>query len=334
MRRSLLLIIIALPILLFGILVISLPGAQYQSNIPRNSDAIGLENAVGLSVQMQKINTKSSQALLLLTPDAAGAVGQSLPNGAFFVTRVLLNLDVAEGTSLIDIPPGTIAGGEQASIFLSGSEANYPFDRYSTNFFAAVNTPSLQGEDKPPFVLSDPTTQIPGFSIESRQVGFLQGELNSDIVASDRYAGYGYLTWKMTRSPATIFSAMIIISLMIIGALVSLLITITILRRLRPPSLGVLVWLASFLFALFQIRGQLPGSPSAGINLDRFVFFPVILLMVCLVAVNVVLWAARDDWDMVNPLAATQGRISRIGTESSKGTPEDQSFSSKSSEVP
>jgi len=96
---------------------------------------------------------------------------------------------------------------------------------------------------------------------------------------------------------------------MIMGAVVSILITWAILRGRRPPSINAMVWLAAFLFALFQVRHQLPGDPVSGIGFDRVVFFPVVLILVLLIVVNLVSWSTRDDWDMENPVYAVRGRI-------------------------
>jgi hypothetical protein len=88
----------------------------------------------------------------------------------------------------------------------------------------------------------------------------------------------------------------------------SVLLTHAILRRRRPPSLNSLVWLAAFLFALFQVRSQLPGSPPSGVRFDMLIFFPTVLLLTTLILINVNLWINREDWDMENTNYAVAGR--------------------------
>jgi hypothetical protein len=95
---------------------------------------------------------------------------------------------------------------------------------------------------------------------------------------------------------------------MLVGAIASLLMTISIVRRNRPPSINSLTWLAAFLFAIFQVRAQLPGNPPSGVKFDMLVFFPVILILICLIMVNVSLWNKREDWDMENPITAIRGK--------------------------
>jgi hypothetical protein len=60
----------------------------------------------------------------------------------------------------------------------------------------------------------------------------------------------------------------------------------------------------------------LPGDPPSGVRFDMFIFFPVILLLICLIMINVSLWNKREDWDMENHIIAIQGRRSDAGIDS------------------
>jgi hypothetical protein len=85
-------------------------------------------------------------------------------------------------------------------------------------------------------------------------------------------------------------------------------ITLSIIRGKRPPSMNALSWNAALLFAMFSVRTQLPGSPPNGILFDLWIFYPVILLLVMLIGITVVSWIMRDDWDVSNPVSAILGR--------------------------
>ena len=63
-----------------------------------------------------------------------------------------------------------------------------------------------------------------------------------------------------------------------------------------------------FLFAIFQVRSQMPGNPPSGVKFDMLIFFPVILLLICLIMVNVSQWNKREDWDMENSITAIRGK--------------------------
>ena len=66
--------------------------------------------------------------------------------------------------------------------------------------------------------------------------------------------------------------------------------------------------MAAFLFAMFSLRTQLPGNPPNGIQFDLWVFYPVVLVLVLLIAVTVTSWILREDWDMANPVVAIRGK--------------------------
>ena len=95
---------------------------------------------------------------------------------------------------------------------------------------------------------------------------------------------------------------------MLVGAVASLLMTFSIVRGNRPPSINSLTWLAAFLFAIFQVRSQMPGNPPSGVKFDMLIFFTVILLLICLIMVNVSQWNKREDWDMENSITAIRGK--------------------------
>jgi Domain of unknown function (DUF4436) len=280
--------------------------------VVEGTTATPAKDSIGLQIRAQSMATESGLLTLLLVPSASGAYGTSLPNGAYFTTPVLLNLDVSEGESLVSIPASSVIGGIPAAVSLTGSGANYPFDSYNTELFVSANSPGDGGGDeKSTFFLADTASPVQGYSITARSVSFMTGRTDADSLRADREAGFGYVQWNVGRSSATKFIALLMSALMVVGALTSLLITWSIVRGSRPPSINALVWLAAFLFALFQVRSQFPGDPGSGINLDRFVFFPVVLLLVLLMAVNLIAWSTREDWDMENPVFAIRGRIQR-----------------------
>ena len=52
----------------------------------------------------------------------------------------------------------------------------------------------------------------------------------------------------------------------------------------------------------------MPGNPPSGVKFDMLIFFPVILLLICLIMVNVSQWNKREDWDMENSVTAIRGK--------------------------
>ena len=266
-------------------------------------------DSVGLRVETQSIDPQAGTMSLVLVPRASGAFGENLPNGAFYTSPVLYSLDVASGDSRVEVPGSSVAGGIPGMIVLDGNEVNYPFDSYSAALFTSAASAATGTSGKAPeFVLEDGVGLIPGFDLQAKLTSFLNGQDDQKSLSSDRQAGFGYVTWGIQRSFATKFIAILIACLMLMGAIVSILITWAIVRGRRPPSINAMVWLAAFLFALFQVRHQLPGDPASGVAFDRIIFFPVVLVLVLLIVVNLLAWSTRDDWDMENPIRAIQGR--------------------------
>jgi len=286
----------------------SVSSGSYATMVPMVTPA----NSVGLEVRPIGVDPSSGVMRLLLVPTATGDFGQSLAHGAFFTAPLIFNADVSSGQSTVTVPASSVVGGLPAEILLDGTEVNYTFDSYTTALFASVSSNATTAEGSTPeFVLSDGGSLVPGYDLQSSAVSFLTDGSDEAALAKDRQAGFGYMAWNVGRSSATKFIAILIAVLMIMGALVSILITWAIVRGRRPSSINALVWLAAFLFAMFQVRQTLPGNPAPGITFDRLVFFPVVLTLVLLIVVNLIAWSTRNDWDMENPIFAIRGQRHR-----------------------
>jgi hypothetical protein len=105
---------------------------------------------------------------------------------------------------------------------------------------------------------------------------------------------------NIMRNFKNTFLALLLALIIIIGAFSAVLMSLSIFNQHRPPSLSALGWLATFLFALVEMRANLPGEPPLGINLDLVITFPIVLIVMALIVLNAFLWMRRDDWDMEN----------------------------------
>jgi len=295
-------------------LLISISNFEYVVSDSLSKDYIDEQvDAVGVEIRMQEVDVDSGVLRFLVKPEAFGIYGDNLENGAFLKYPLLFNFDVLSGESLHDPSAGNIFGGQSVGVQLIGSQDTYPFDKYRANFFASAQLKSSSEAtlQTPQLLASDSAKAISGFTITAEQVGFIDGERTELSIQNDRDAGVAFIVWEIERSESTKFIALLLSSLMILGGVMGLFITFSIINQKRPPSVTILVWLAAFLFALFQVRSQFPGSPPVGIALDKFVFFPTVLTLVVLIVVNVLLWVWRDDWDLENPLTAIRGKISK-----------------------
>ena len=265
------------------------------------------KDEVGLNLSTNEIDVQNGVFGLTATPQLSGSRGVPLKNGSFFLQQIFFSFDVFSGPTLVDPGAGELVGGKPVSVRLEGNSENYPFDNYHAKFVA---TALMRGTDQEPVGLNirDNASAISGYKINARYLAFDDESQSTTKIKEDRTQGLGLVEWQISRSNSAIFSVFLLALLMIVGALASVLMTISIAKGKRPPSVAALIWLAAFLFALFQVRDQMPGRPPIGIRFDIFIFFPTILLLILLIMVNVLMWDRRDDWDMENPIHAIRGK--------------------------
>jgi hypothetical protein len=289
-------------------------GAGYTNDEFLNPRAMNEGSEVALRIDVNNVDVSRGVLSFTATPQLSGEFGQSTGNGSFLQQPVMYSFDVFEGPTKVSPGSGNLVGGQNLGIRIAGNPSNYPFDAYAGKFFATGGI-SGYNQSAQPFYMWDISTPLPGFSVNSRYLSFFTEKVIKSEIATDISQGTGLIEWQIKRSFSTIFAAFLFGGLMLVGAIASLLMSISVLRGNRPPSINSLTWLAAFLFALFQVRGQLPGDPPSGVRFDMFIFFPVILLLICLIMINVSLWNKREDWDMENHIIAIHGRRSDTGIE-------------------
>lgn len=266
---------------------------------------------VALDLVVNELDVSRGVQYVTATPQLSGVQGESTANGAFPMQGQVFSFDVFSGPTILDIPAGSFIGAQSLGLRLNGSPTNYPFDKYESKIYATASSDYTEdGTTK--LVLRDITELVPGFSGKSRYLAFIDESTDKVKIQGDIKQGMGLVQWEFERSNSTVVATFLLGALMIIGAAVSSLMTLNVLRGKRPPTINALVWFAAFLFALFQVRNQLPGNPPNGIRFDLFVFYPVVLLLIILIAINVQLWNNRDDWDLENPNIALDGKIRKV----------------------
>lgn len=266
---------------------------------------------VALDLVADDLDVDRGVLFLTATPQLSGNQGISTSNGSFLKQSISFSFDVFSGPTLLDVATGQFLGAQSLGLRLNGSPTNYPFDQYQSKFYATASSDFTE-DGTTELVLRDKTEAIPGFSGLSKYLAFEDETENQEKIKSDISQGMGLIQWEFKRATSTVVAAFLLGALMLIGAAVSSLMTISVLKGTRPPSINSLVWFAAFLFALFQVRNQLPGDPPNGIKFDLFIFYPVILLLIILIAINVELWNNRDDWDLENPNVAIGGKMKKV----------------------
>ena len=190
-----------------------------------------------------------------------------------------------------------LIGGRAVTIPLkSRAQINdYPFDKYSGDWQARI---SPSGEYSP--FLSTITVgerDIYGWQIEIDSLKFTEDQNFQKVVNQNGSVGF---SWNVSRSGIFKISVALLVLTMIIGAFAAIVLSTSILRERRPPTLTALSWLATSLFALVEIRSRFPGRPPMGIKLDTIFTYPIIAILLFLIVLHTYLWVKRDDWNMKN----------------------------------
>lgn len=240
------------------------------------------------------VNSKQAQLRVRLFPD--GDLGMSLENGGVLFSKSLLSFE-GTGENNFTYNADEWAQAQTASVPIQGlaSLNNYPFDNYHGSWSLLLQ--NLESGETVPLWLTAAPTQVAGYSIQLSKIP--QPEDMGKIVSANT-VGFAEMNFKIARSISDIFQVLLLLFVLLVGAVSSAFTTWAVIRRHRPPSLGMLAWLATFLFSLIQVRNQFPGSPPLGLSLDRFFTFPAIALILVFILFNAWAWLRREDWDMGN----------------------------------
>ncbi len=272
--------------------------AEDTKGIPENLIAEdGCPNTVTAFVAFEDIDISKRTVRLWLRLYPQGEQGIALFNGGYFNNTLEVGFS-AIGDGNWDVPSREWVGGKSIELPLTSvtSESGYPFDSYKGTF-NIIMSEAVSG-DVVPVSMAFSNKRLSGYDIKPSILApeMTVGNENVSIYES----GIAGFSFTIQRSSAHQMQLAILIFIMAMGAISSLITTLAVVRRRRPPSLSVLAWLATYLFALIQVRGEFPGAPSLGVSVDRYLTFPSIALLMGLIVVNVVSWLRRNDWDSEN----------------------------------
>jgi hypothetical protein len=252
-------------------------------------------------ISVSKINVDENIATVTITPRFQGNFGEPTRNGSLTFNDVELLVDSFQGTGKFSAEMGQIIGRQEYKILLKGNSWRYPFDSYT----AGIGFLDSKFENSALY-LKEVKEYLPGFLANSKMNPNYLAQLypanstNQEKVISDLNKGVAQVEWNVSRLPSDIYAAILLAILMIISAGASISVTRAVWSGKRPPSINALAWLAAFLFAMFQIRASLPGTPPSGTLFDLIIFYPILIALLAEMAIVVYLWIKRDDWDLKN----------------------------------
>ena len=226
-----------------------------------------------------------------------GEQGIPLLNGGYFYNSLSVGHS-SVGSGNWEVPSREWVGGKAIELVLetTTAQSSYPLDSFSGRFNIVVR--NAVTAEAVPVTLAISQKRISGFDITPTVLGkeFSIGNENFTIFR-DGIAG---MDFEVSRSSGQLTQLLLLLMIIVMGEAASVVTTIAVMKRRRPPSLSALAWLATYLFALIQVRAEFPGEPPIGLAIDRFLTFPAIAVVMGLIVVNAFMWFRREDWDSEN----------------------------------
>lgn len=291
--------------IIFGFTVFILTPIIFSLLIKPTSDyllsGIAVKSDYRYEISISKINVYENFAIVTVTPRFQGNFGEPTENGSLTFKDVELAVDSFQGSGKLSAETGQIIGRQEYKILLKGNSWRYPFDSYD----AGIGFLDSKFENSA-LNLKEVKEYLPGFRANSKTLPYYLDQLypenstKQEKIISDFNKGVADVVWEVNRLPGDIYAAILLAILMIISAGASISVTRAVWSGRRPPSINALAWLAAFLFAMFQIRASLPGSPPSGTLFDLVIFYPILIVLLAEMAIVVYLWIKRDDWDLKN----------------------------------
>ncbi len=259
----------------------------------------GCPSVLRVSANIDQIDLVDSKKILMrihVYPD--GDLGLLLENGGVLHEETIISYDGMGETNTV-LKAASWTTGKSALIPINdvGNLAHYPFDSYSGTWSIVARSQET-GITLPIWLTSD-EVEVSGFNVAMKRAA--QPEDIGDVISVNP-SGVGQLVYSISRSSSDIFQALFLAAVLLISLISATITTYSVVLAKRPPSLGLIGWLATFLFSVIGLRTTFPGNPPIGVNLDKFITFPTLTFILLFIVINAWLWLRRDDWDMANEM--------------------------------
>lgn len=242
------------------------------------------------------VNEKDSELNLRFVTFPAGRFGSAMRNSGWVTESYLVDVDTTDSYRLLNENGNTSRGTtlrsemiEEKSLFF------YPFDRYFGEIKA--QTISVVTKSGIPVTIIASKSTLSGWKLSFKEEKIPSAATSGKALYE---SGRATLYWKLSRANVVYIAVSILLMLMLIALGSAFAITRSIARFKRPPSMNLLLWLATVLFAILQVRTNFPGNPPIGILIDFAVVFPVLGFLLILGIANTFYWLKRTDWDYEN----------------------------------
>ena len=268
---------------------------QWKNSLYYSDDVNGCPDLIEYAVRPAYVSEKSSEFVLRIIPLPAGKYGLSLSNSGVVYSPFTIDVDTTDSLRIRNPKYGISKGLTVKAKMSSKNELFfYPFDKYRGEInMLAVDDLSKSGI---PGTISAFRESLSGWTLRLSEPADPEIDTNGKAI----YGSISTLEWSLKRANIVYFSVLLLSALMLIALASAFVITRSISKGRRPPSMNLLVWLATILFAILQVRSNFAGNPPIGILLDYVIVFPVLSTLLMLGILNTIYWIRRWDWDLEN----------------------------------
>lgn len=271
------------------------PG-QWESSLYFSGDKFNCPDLIEFILLPSYIDEESSELVNRVITVPLGLYGVAERNSGFTFRPFTVDLDSVNISRVLNSEGSTTTGiNSRSKMSTKNTLFYYPFDFYKGEI--TLQATDFQSKSPISSTITVGQQSLSGWILKFSQLGSPDSESKNKIIYSD---GLAKISWELKRANVIFIAIVLLIILMIIALVSGYLITNSISNGTRPPSMNLLLWLATILFAIIQVRGNFPGDPPLGILIDYIIVFPVLSLLLLLGIANTFFWLARPDWDIEN----------------------------------
>lgn len=271
------------------------PG-QWEQSVYYSTNVDGCPDLIEFYLVPSYVDEQASELVHRVITGPSGMYGWTDRNSGLTNRAFMVDLDSVDTQRILNSPGNATQGvNSRSKMSTKNSLFYYPFDFYE----GEITFQATDFQTKTPIAstISVGKQSLSGWILKFSQTGEPEVESKSKIIYSDGLAKIG---WDLKRANVIFIAIILLIFLMIIALVSGFVITKSISNGTRPPSMNLLLWLATILFAIIQVRGNFPGDPPLGILIDYIIVFPVLSLLLLLGIANTFFWLVRSDWDVEN----------------------------------
>ena len=270
--------------------------SQWADSIYFSGDVNGCPDLIEFYLTPSYVDEKNSELINKVITGPLGQYGWTNTNAGLTQEAFTVDLDSVDTVRIINKRGDTTQGiNSRSKMSTQNTLFYYPFDFYKGEI--ALQAIDNQSKSPIPSTITVGKQSLSGWIVKYKQSGSPEIESKNKIIYSD---GLAKVSWTLHRANVIFIAIILLIILMLIALVSVFTITRSISNGIRPPSMNLLMWLATILFAIVQVRSNFPGNPPLGILIDYLIVFPVISLLLLLGIANTFFWLVRPDWDIEN----------------------------------